>query len=307
MHKKASDDDILNKYRETKSVWKTGHDLGLSGQSVWRRLQKFVGEIKNKWNEEEIKLLKNFYNNHKNKPIILEYLCKRIAKSKSNICCKARKLGLTNNQRPLSGKEKSNLSVKTKIQLEVKGHPRGMLGKKHSRKTLNKISINVHEALSRFSKDKRKEINKKTMDTRLMRYGKSLGFRCSLNAYSNGKRGKRKDLNNKYFRSSWEANYARYLNLLKQQGDIISWEYEPERFIFEKITHGTRSYCPDFKIITKNGGIEYHEVKGWLTKKGHTALKRMFKFFPEKNIILIDKKRYMVLDKQLKNIIPLWE
>ena len=35
------------------------------------------------------------------------------------------------------------------------------------------------------------------------------------NPYSRTKSGKRKDLNNTYFRSSWEANIARFYNYLK--------------------------------------------------------------------------------------------
>lgn len=50
------------------------------------------------------------------------------------------------------------------------------------------------------------------------------------------------------FKSSWEYEVAIRLQKLKTNGDIISWEYEPDRFIFNDIKKGIRSYCPDFKV-----------------------------------------------------------
>ena len=84
----------------------------------------------------------------------------------------------------------------------------------------------------------------------------------SKNAYQNSKGGKRVDLNNVYFRSRWEANYARYLNFLQKQKLIDKWEFEPDTFIFHEVQRGTRTYLPDFKVFIGNK-IEYHEIKGY--------------------------------------------
>ena len=54
--------------------------------------------------------------------------------------------------------------------------------------------------------------------------------------------GIRKDLGI-YVRSSWEANYARYLNFLKKSGAILRWEFEPTEFEFTKINAGPGSIC----------------------------------------------------------------
>lgn len=128
-----------------------------------------------------------------------------------------------------------------------------------------------------------------------------------MNVYSRSKGGKREDLDNRYFRSRWEANYARYLNFLIDQKQIIKWEYEPDTFIFDKIKRGTISYLPDFKVFHNDGTIEYHEVKGYNSPKSITKLKRMAKYYPEVKIVLIDKVRYKVLHSQLKSIIKNWE
>lgn len=88
-----------------------------------------------------------------------------------------------------------------------------------------------------------------------------------------------------YFRSSWEVLYARYLEFLLGSENIKKWEYEPKTFWFDNIKRGVRSYLPDFRITNNDGSIEYHEVKGWMTDKSKTKIKRMAKYYP--NIVLV--------------------
>ena len=110
-----------------------------------------------------------------------------------------------------------------------------------------------------------------------------------------------------YFRSRWEANYARYLEWLVQMGDIKSWEYEPKTFWFEGIKRGCRSYLPDFRVQTIPSGEEYHEVKGWMDPKSKTKLKRMAKYYPEVKLILVDERAYRAIARSMKFIIKGWE
>ena len=95
-----------------------------------------------------------------------------------------------------------------------------------------------------------------------------------------------------FFRSSWEANYALYLDFLIKQRQVKSWEFEPDTFWFEKIRRGVRSYKPDFKVITDTGRVEYHEVKGWMDPKSKTKISRMAKYHPAVRLILVDKDAY---------------
>jgi Protein of unknown function (DUF1064) len=124
--------------------------------------------------------------------------------------------------------------------------------------------------------------------------------------YSRAKRGKRIDLDNIFFRSAWEANYARYLNWLISQGEIKAWEFEPKTFIFDGVTRGVISYLPDFKVINNDGSHEWHEVKGWMTSKDRTKLNRMAKFYPHEKLVLIDKDVYRSISKW-KGMIDGWE
>ena len=120
------------------------------------------------------------------------------------------------------------------------------------------------------------------------------------------KGGKRKDLNNQYFRSAMEANYARYLNFLVERQQIKKWEYEADEFYFP-IKRGTRFYTPDFKVWENNGRINYFETKGWMDAKSKTQLNRMEKYHPEINVIVIERKQYMDIWRKMAKIIPNWE
>lgn len=122
----------------------------------------------------------------------------------------------------------------------------------------------------------------------------------------NSKKGKREDLG-MYFRSSWEANYARYLNWLKSLGKISSWSYESKTFEFQGIRRGVRFYTPDFEVVLPDQSVEYHEVKGWQHPKGQTALKRMKKYHPSVKITLIDAASYKSIAGSVSKLIPNWE
>lgn len=120
--------------------------------------------------------------------------------------------------------------------------------------------------------------------------------------------GRRADLNDLFFRSSWEANYARYLNLLKSKNLIYKWEFEADTFWFENIKRGTRSYLPDFKVWeTENSEPYYIEVKGWMDSKSSTKLKRMKKYYPHIRVDLVDKKTYLHIKTKIAPLLKHWE
>lgn len=110
-----------------------------------------------------------------------------------------------------------------------------------------------------------------------------------------------------YFRSRWEANYARYLEWLRKVGQIALWEHEPATFWFEGIRRGCVSYLPDFKVGNLDGTAEYHEVKGWLDPKSKTKLKRMAKYYPNIRLRLIGKSEYKSIQRKIACVIPGWE
>lgn len=128
----------------------------------------------------------------------------------------------------------------------------------------------------------------------------------NVNTKRNYRIGKRGDLGGLFVRSRWEANYARYLNWLISMGEIKSWEYEPDEFVFP-VKRGNIRYLPDFKIINNDGSIEYHEVKGYMDNDSRVKLKRMEKYYPDIKLILIDKDVYKSIEKTMSRIIVNWE
>ena len=93
-----------------------------------------------------------------------------------------------------------------------------------------------------------------------------------------------------YFRSTWEANYARFLEFLRENNAIHDWFYEPETFWFKNIKRGVVSYKPDFKVIRKNTTHYWVEVKGFMDSKSKTKIKRLKKYYPDEEIVVVDKK-----------------
>jgi len=81
------------------------------------------------------------------------------------------------------------------------------------------------------------------------------------------------------FRSSWEANFAKWLEL-----SGIAWEYEKHRFNLEDCTYTPDFYLPEFDC--------YIEIKGWwqgMAKYKFFQLKKL------KNIKLFDKKKLKLI------------
>lgn len=119
--------------------------------------------------------------------------------------------------------------------------------------------------------------------------------------------GRRADLGGRYFRSKWEANWARYLNWLLDQGQIVSWEYESQTFEFTAITRGNRFYLPDFRVVNGDGSVEFHEVKGHMTPASKTKLDRMRRYYPDVVVKVIGRDAYTSIAREIGRRLPGWE
>ncbi len=110
-----------------------------------------------------------------------------------------------------------------------------------------------------------------------------------------------------YYRSRWEANYGRYLQAMKENGDIHGWEHEPKTFWFEKIKRGVRSYLPDFRVDKTPTTHYYVEVKGYWDQRSRTKVKRMAKYYPQEKLIVRDALWFKENTKNIKLLIKDWE
>lgn len=252
----------------------------------------------NQWTDEELAALREVYNSPP--PIPLDAFSEKIGRHKTNVCRKARSLGLTDQGRrkvlerkPLpkpkyATSEERNLATSERIRKmwAEREHPRGFLGKKHSKDGCQAISRRAKAMWADPDSKVNAAAHRQRLSDNVVRQVMD-GHRHR--GYSRGKSGKRDDLNGLYVRSSWEANYARYLNFQVRRGDVLRWEYEPQTFEFKSIKRGTRTYTPDFKVYMPAGGYEWHEVKGWMDPKSKTRLKRMKLYYPEEPVIIIGK------------------
>lgn len=182
-------------------------------------------------------------------------------------------------------------------------HPRGALGMRHSGETKRLIGQKSVDAWKRMPAIKKRERSVKIMKTRAAS-GKVV---CPIKNGSWKAGWRTVGATRAYFRSRWEANYARVLEWLVSRGQIAKWEHEAETFWFDKIRRGSVSYLPDFRVTNIDGTIEFHEVKGWMDARSKTKLKRMAKYHPSVKLVLIDSKQYKAISKTLGAAVPEWE
>lgn len=268
------------------------------------------------WAEADVAALKAVYANAKRKgDIDLKSLAVRFDRPVSAICAKAGKLGITDNSRKGEPKPRvSNRKYETNEQLSTarsetmrkrhreNAHP--MLGKQHSPEVKEAVSIASKKFWATVSADQMSDINDKRIRSRVASQG-SAAPNHKAGSWKAGWReigGKRN-----YYRSRWEANYGRYLEWLKINGNIVDWRHEPETFWFDKIKRGVRSYLPDFRVWENDGTSALHEVKGWMDARSKTTLARMGRYHPNEKIILIREKDYNAIGRKVSGLIAGWE
>ena len=236
----------------------------------------------------------------------LDELAAELNRHKANVSRIARGMGLTDQGRPLRPESRAQQAVALSETWRREGHPRGFNGRKHTGETLEKVSAAGKKAWAHMKATRTGNFSDENRQATSDRMSKVRAAAPAESAYSRCKGGRRPDVGPMYFRSAWEANYARYLNWLQGRGEIDRWEYEPETFWFEAIKRGVRSYKPDFRIFEK-GTSYFVEVKGWMDAKSRTKLRRMKKYHPGVEVRLFGSKDYASLKSKLSRVIPGWE
>lgn len=180
-------------------------------------------------------------------------------------------------------------------------HPKGMLGKKHTAETKEIISATSKQTWKNYSEDQIKDKIEKQI--RSQHKNKSFAKRQK----ATWKCGERQVGDKKYFfRSSWEANYARYLELKKGSGEIIDWRFEEKRFFGTEEWRGT-CYLPDFEIVHNDGKVELHEIKGWMDERSIKKIQMMQDCYPDANLVIIGAKELKDIKCSYHTVINDWE
>lgn len=303
---RASDAEIIAAYERTNSVWRAGDLLGICGQSVHERLVR-LGRMKplRVFSSEEADILHQHYAAAADAGR-LDALAAAMARTKSFICRKARDLGLTDKARTRAYLSEV-IAARMRAWHAVHDHPRGMLGKKHSaaaRAAMASVHASRWESMS---DDERALLIVKQLKGKAAKNG---GMVAPIEGRGGGswQQGWR-EIGGKriFFRSAWEANYARYLELMRQEGQIKAWEHEPRTFWFEGIRRGSVSYLPDFRVIATDDSETWHEVKGWMDARSKTKLARMARQFPEIAMVVVDRERYRLFRAIYRYVIDGWE
>lgn len=299
--------ELFQTYKRLKSVYRVGKIFGISHSTVHRRLQKleFYQPKQPEFTEAQINRIKEYYATAPDSDFDLDALAAELGKLKHNVCRKARKLGISNQNRPIN--------TKTRIKAQRpkwhnRPHPRGMSGKKHSEKSRKLFSV--------LSKERWVVWKEQGTGCMAPEARKAISSRMRLEQAKNRTRknytwaagGHREDLGGVYFRSAWEANYARYLNLLMKMGVVKSWAFESETFWFENIRRGVRSFLIDFKVqyVSEERPV-YVEIKGYMDKRSKTKISRFRKYYPQHRLEVIGSKEYYSMRNRWSSAIPNWE
>ncbi len=299
---KATDAEIARAYERHGSVWKAGESLGMCGQSVHERVTKLGLLVKGgKFTGRELASIRELYVRgfQKGDGALVE-LCDRIGRPKTSVCKKAGELGLTNSQRKDAVSLVAQRAKRHSEWIRSNGHPRGMLGKTHSEEARLLIGEGNTAVWKRKTPEEMQVVSRRaSANARALVRSGALG----RGSWKHGVRvvGGWEC----FFRSSWEANYARYLESLRLAGEIEDWDYEVRSFKFPGPCK-PRSYTPDFLVTLVNGDEEFHEVKGWMDERSKLQAGHMRAFYPEETLVLIDSK-WFKRNRHLREAIPGWE
>jgi DNA-binding Lrp family transcriptional regulator len=305
----VTDDKLTEAYSRLGNVWKVADEVGISGQTVHRRLRRLgVDTSINRFTEAEAERIKRFYSEQIGGDFTLADLAAELGRTKHIICRHAGKAGLTKKNRPKSDAVKAAIGASTSAHIAANGHPRGMKGKRHLAETLKVISDHSNLNWATWKAFGTGPMAQEHRDKMSLCTSRRMALQPASSAYSNARSGRRADLGGLYVRSAWEANYARYLNVLVRMKVVESWAYEPETFWFEGIRRGVMSYKPDFRVMYRNDPTpEYIEIKGFTTDKDRTKWKRMKKYHPAIKLVVVGAKEYRLLAAKWKSAIPEWE
>ena len=301
--KKATTAQLIDSYNRTGSVKKVADEFGMCPQTVHGRLDKIgvVKKIHVMSDEEREELIEMYQSGILRGDGKLKEFCVKFNRTPQYVARQARSLGLTSKNRKFTAEYGMKVKKRVSEWYKTHEHPRGMLGKKHTAKLCEDMRKKSKSRWENMTEEERHQAVMKSLNGRILKRGK-----LSPNKKHGSWKSDWRTIGGKktYYRSRWEANYARYLEFLRESGKIANWLHEPTTFLFVK---EQSSYLPDFLVTLTNGEIEYHEVKGWMDDRSSNKISLMRKYHPEKKLVLVRRKEYEDIERIYSDKISGWE
>lgn len=116
------------------------------------------------------------------------------------------------------------------------------------------------------------------------------------------------------FDSSYEANFARFLQHLKEKKEILAFVKNTTKFPFSETVDlskvcktGTiqRSYTPDFLVFYPDWTYTVFEIKGWMNKRDDLKKAQFEKDYSGLKLEYVRKKDLLQIQNSLT--LPWWE
>lgn len=301
---------MFARYQQLGSVHRVGAEFGVHGNTIHRKLKAAGYDISRpaEFTDAQRAAIVEYYTSTPAEAFDLSGFAASLGKDKANVSRAARRLGLSDITRPRSEATVQQLKESRQGQWQRFQHPRGMAGKSHTAEVKALVARASKKYWATCKAFGTGLMSPQSRSERSERMAVIAASKPASNNYSRTKAGVRSDIGPMYFRSSWEANYARYLNMLMKLKVVESWEFEPETFWFLNIKRGVRSYRVDFRI--KYRGEEkptYVEVKGWMDPKSRTKIARFKKYYPQHRLEVVDQKAYRALKEKWSSSIAGWE
>lgn len=91
---------------------------------------------------------------------------------------------------------------------------------------------------------------------------------------------KRTDYNGRWYQSALEAKYAEQLDWRMRGGEILEWK---PQFKVEFKVNGVKicAHYIDFRVVTKDGTVQFHECKGVETETYRIKKRLLLALMPE--------------------------
>lgn len=313
------DDAQLKALHGTMTVQEIADAMGRSHGSIRSRITTLGIATRRLWTADEEEEVRRAYDAAGSDGVLdMSALVAVLGRSKANICRKARQMGLETNCRRRRVEERKerkpkheteearrkSIAAGVRAYISKHGHPRGMAGKSHTQDTKDALAASGAAWWASLPDTEKDQHTEKALRAKVAKHG------CVAPNVARGSwKAAWREIGGSriYFRSRWEANYARYLEWLRCKGEIAAWEHEPETFWFESIRRGVRSYLPDFLVTETNGTQAYHEVKGWMDSRSKTTIRRFRKFYPQHTLIVVDGTAYRAIERKASPLIGGWE